>query len=59
MQTLQGVTGVALHLLLKVLGLIFPAELELLDLALLLSAWFVHELVLGLQFELTTQLAFV
>jgi len=59
MAPLHDATGIALNLLLEVLGLILATELQLLDLALLLSARFVHEFVLRLQLELTTQLAVV
>ncbi len=59
MQPLHEVAGIALNLLLEVLGLILAAELQLLDLALLLSACFIYELVLRLQLELTTQLTVV
>lgn len=59
MQPLHKVAGIALNLLLEVLGLILAAELQLLDLTLLLSACFIHELVLRLQLELTTQLAVI
>jgi hypothetical protein len=59
MQALHDATGIALNLVLELLGLIFTAELQLLDLVLLLAARFVQGFVLGLQLELTTQLAVV
>ena len=58
-RALNQIARIALNLLLELLGLIFPPELKLLDLALLLPSWLVEELVLRFQLELTTQLAVV
>ena len=59
MRTLHQIAGIALNLLLELLRLILATELELLDLALLLSSWLVEALVLRLELELTTELAVV
>ena len=59
MPALREVAGIALNLLLELLRLILAAELELLDLALLLSSRLVEELVLRLELELTAQLAVI
>jgi len=58
-RALNQIARFALNLLLQLLGLIFTAELKLLDLALLLPSRLVEELVLRLQLELTAQLAVV
>ncbi len=59
MRALQQIARIALNLLLKLLRLILAAELQLLDLTLLLSSRLVEDLVLRLELELTTELAVV
>jgi hypothetical protein len=59
MRALHQIAGIALNLLPKLLRLILAPELELLDLALLLSSLLVEALVLRLELELTTELAVV
>jgi hypothetical protein len=59
MRALHKIAGIALNLLLELLRLILAAELQLLELALLLSSRLVEDLVPRLELELTTELAVV